>query len=869
MPATLPTRAKAPRDLGDSADIAGVRAVGKETRTATPEPQSIPRSSAPSIEAPLGDAMAPASPTEIHLARSMTQLGLAHMQILQTTLLDAYQHAVATMDAPAVRELASQVVHGLLQVEEARDQIGPGEELAPFRSQLDTAWRTAVSHLTVQMSPQVLGGTPVAESVVPPPPAQVVHVGVELVAREASCVLELLEAAARIAAYVMPEGAETSQPAQPNDALLAVAELQRFASRPIDALFLVALLRRTGAWLELAHARGSDGRTAAEVLGATEIQANETGGTVELGPEWNAKTAADALSYGFADWAVTDADGLRVVEMLQAAPPPGRAALIKQLHRMGLLERLAANVGWLPFQQIAETLNDPDAEALIAPYWRGKGGTPSSHQLLMQQVDRNLDEGGALNTLQAGLWYLLDAGLDQFSFGAKPAIDRAHEARDAGLISEDGFWAEADKAMAKAALVAAAAAATGGLAGSWAEGAAFGLGAGEGGAAILGGAFGGAVGNVSAHLSGDLYDQLLNDKQGFDGFASYAQDFAAGGITGAIMAPIGLHAAKHLPASARSLAQAYAARHPHLISILESARAAGVGSAFRIRTTVREWLEVLRTGAGGPGTMGGLAGPQLAFVTSSSSSGHAASAPDLAALPPDVQLWVTARPIIDLDAPMARLDENAPWLEVESVEVRGSGRRNESLFDNYGDEATYADDASDYRHQEDQASAPADNEGFARDPSVRHVRTQSISPELANERGVSILSNSRLGIGRPPRHHLLPQEHIGFFQERGFPGRNIDDFCIEVTQLEHDLLHGGNQSLARRYWKDGEWNTALMEQLRSDESRLQARRGPAARLSRSMILDTVEQMRKDFNISDRSMVRYDATDTATAEVTYE
>lgn len=860
MPSTFTTRAQAPRDLGDSADIAGVRAVGKETRTATPEPQSIPRSSAPSIEAPLGDAMAPASPAEIHLARSMTQLGLAHLQILQTTLLDAYQHAVTTMDAPAARELASQVVHGLLQVEEARNQIGPGEELAPFRSQLDTAWRTAVSHLTVQMSPQVLGGTAVAESVVPPPPAHVVYVGVELVASEASRVLELLEAAARIAAYVMPEGAETSQPAQPNDALLAVAELQRFASRPIDALFLVALLRRTGAWLELAHARGSDGRTAAEVLGATETQANETGATVELGPEWNAKTAADALSYGFVDWAVTDADGLRVVEMLQAAPPPGRGALIKQLHRMGLLERLAANVGWLPFQQIAETLNDPEAEALLAPHWEGKGGTPSSHQLLMQQVDRNLDEGGALNTLQAGLWYLLDAGLDQFSFGAKPAIDRAHEARDAGLISEDGFWAEADKAMAKAALIAVAAAATGGLAGSWAEGAAFGLGAGEGGAAILGGAFGGAVGNVGARLSGDLYDQLLNDKQGFDGFASYAQDFAAGGITGAVMAPIGLHAAKHLPASARILAQTYAARHPHLISILESARAAGVGSAFRIRTTVREWLEVLRTGTGGPGTIGGLAGPQLAFATSSSSSGNAASAPDLAALPPDVELWVTARPLVDLDAPMARLDENVPWLEVDSIEVRGGGRRNESLFDDYGDEASYSDDAADYHHEEVPSRISADDDGFSRDPEVRHVAPRPVGPDLADEHGISVLSDVRTGITRNPRHHLLPQEEIAFFQRNGFPGRDIDKYCVEVSQAEHDILHGGNQALARKHWPEREWSTALMKDLRAQEATAKELGGADAHLSREDVLATVEKLKNRFRISEKEVVPYRGAD---------
>lgn len=861
MPFSFPTRAKAPRDIGDTADIAGVRAVGKETRTAAPEPQLILQSAAPSIESPLGDAMAPASPAEIHLARSVTQLGLAHLQILQTTLLDAYQHAVTTTDAPAARELASQVVHGLLQVEEARDQIGPGDELAPFRSQLDTAWRTAVSHLTVQMSPQVLGGAAVAESVIPPPPAHVVHVGVELVAREASRVLDLLEAAARITAYVMPEGAETSQPAQPNDAVLAVAELQRFASRPIDALFLVALLRRTGAWLELAHARGSDGRTAAEVLGAIETQASETGATVELGPEWNTQAAADALSYGFTDWAVTDADGLRVIEMLQAAPPPGRAALVKQLHRMGLLERLANNVGWLPFQQIAETLNDPEAEALLAPYWEGKGGTPSSHQLLMQQVDRNLEEGGSLDTLQAGLWYLLDAGLDQFSFGAKPAIDRAHEARDAGLISEDGFWAEADKAMAKSALVAAAAAATGGMAGAWAEGAAFGLGAGEGGAAILGGAFGRAVGNVGAHLSGDLYDQLLGDKQGFDGFASYAQDFAAGGITGAVMAPIGLHAAKHLPASARTLAQTYAARHPHLISVLEAARTAGVGTAFRIRTTVREWLEVLRTGAGGPGAMGGLAGPQLAFASARSSSANSAGAPDLVALAPDVELWVTARPIVDLDAPMARLDENSAWLEVEAVEVRGGGsRRNDSLFDDYGDEASYADDASDYRYVDEQQHIGADDKAFSRDSDIRHVAPRSVGPDLASEHGISVLSDVRTGITRNPRHHLLPQEEIAFFQRNGFPGRDIDKYCIEVSQAEHDIIHGGNQSLARRHWQEHEWNSALMKELKLQEAAVKQLRGKNASLSRREVLKVVEDFREQFDISDKKIIPYRGED---------
>lgn len=615
------------------------------------------------------DAMGTASMAEVQLAGSLVQLGVAHLQILQTTLLEAYQRAVSSLDAPGVRELAMQIVQGVGQVEHARDQIGPGEELAPLRMELNAAWEAAVAHLAVQTSPQILGGMLVAATPEPPPRPHVVHLGSELIAREARRVLDLLEAAERIRSYVMPESEATSEPAASGDQLLAVAELARFASRPIDTLFLAAILKRTGAWLEVAQARGSDGRTGAQVLEHVEAQAGETGATVELGPKWNAPEAADALSYGLNDWAVTDEDATRVVEMLQAASPQGRSALVKQLHRMGLLERLVANVGWAFLRQIGETLNDPEAEKLLAPHYEGKGGIPSSHQLLMAQVDRNLQEGSALDTFQAGAWYLLDAGLDALSFGGKASIDRAHEARDAGLISEDGFWAEANKAMARTVALGAAATLTGGAAGAWSEGAAIGLGAGEGGAALIGAAAGGAVGNVGARFTGDIYDQLLNGKPGFDSFSAYAQDFASGGLLGAALAPVGLHAAKHLPASARTMAQTYAVRHPHLIPILEAARGAGIGTAFRVRMTVGEWLDVLRTGAGGPGNMGGFGNMQPALAgTGGSVSATAAFPGDIHTLRPEVELWITARPTVDLDAPLARLEEDAPWFDVEAID---------------------------------------------------------------------------------------------------------------------------------------------------------------------------------------------------------
>jgi len=673
------SRLKEPRPSNDDGSPASTRAVGKETRIGGFGEQ---RSSRPALqegnvarleswegagmEAALGltveidaeqasEVDAAPSPAEIQLATSLVQVGLSHLQILQTTLLEAYHQAVAALDELGAQDLALQIVRGLVQIEQSSETLEGWPEIAPLRAELNDAWLQAVSDLATQMSPQLFGKALVAASLEPPARAHVVHQGAGLVAQEAGRVLDLLEASVRIATYVMPEDSNASQPALPSDQLLAVAELEHFQSRPIDALFLVTALRRSGVWTELSQARGVDGRTAAELLRGIEAQAAESGATVDVGPKWNSAEVAEALGYGLNDWAVTDEDATRVVEMLQAASPQGRCALVKQLQRRGLLERLAENVGWYVLQQIGETLNDPEAETLLAPHYEGKGGVPSSHEFFMHQVDRNIEERSALDTVQAGLWYMLDTGLDALSFGGKESIDRAHEARDAGLISEDGFWAQANKSMARTAAVGVAAALTGGAAGSFAEGAALAMGAGEGGAALIGGAMGGAVGNVGGRFTGDAYDQAFDGKQEFDSFATYARDFASGGLFGAALAPIGLHGAKHLPVSARTMAQTYAVHHPHMIPMLEAARAAGAGAAFRVRMTVRAWLDI--SGGG----MNGFGGLQPAWAT--------AGVPDVSALPPDAELWITARPTVDLNAPMARLgEEDEPWFEVEAID---------------------------------------------------------------------------------------------------------------------------------------------------------------------------------------------------------
>lgn len=118
------------------------------------------------------------------------------------------------------------------------------------------------------------------------------------------------------------------------------------------------------------------------------------------------------------------------------------------------------------------------------------------------------------------------------------------------------------------------------------------------------------------------------------------------------------------------------------------------------------------------------------------------------------------------------------------------------------------------------------------------------------EQGVCVLDEARLGIGRPPRHHLLPQEDLEFFQQRGVPGRDIDNFTVELDTLDHEMVHGGNQALARKHWLAREWNTELMKTLRRREKMLRRK------LRRDEILRILERQRVEFKIADRPLAHY-------------
>ncbi len=575
-----------------------------------------------------------------------------------SSLVGAYHLAVASQDPAAVRELAGQVVAAVREAQALRERWPEPSGGAPFAPELEAA----VASLAVQLSPQLFGGTLVVATLSPPPRAHAVHRGWQMVASEAARVVDLLEAARRITALVAPQGDAESRPASEAALQEAIGEFERFTSRPIEAEFLARVLKARGVWLEIAQAR-TQGPNAGQHLRRAQKQGAALGMTADAGPKWNEDQAQQALSYSALDWAVSEPEAMRVIEMLGAADPQARAGLVKQLHQQGRLHRLADNVGWAYIKQIAESLNDPEAEALLLPYWQGKGETASLGQMLNGAAADQRKQGGFWGRAKAFGLETLDSGLNVMTFGGKQSADAAHEAMNEGWISADTAGTQASKGIGRAALIGAATFVTGGAAGAWAEGAALAAGAGRAGAAIVGATAGGAVGATGGHLAGDAFDQTFHGKQGFDGAAAYGRTFAEGGLWGAAMAPLGLAAARYLPEGMRTMAQQIATRHPELVTLLEASQRAGISATFRVRLTVREWLRMLE-GGGGPPAGGGMA-PTFAFA-----SGVSPRA--LAHLPPDAELSITARPRGDLAALQSRLDDEGPFFDVDAVEADSS-----------------------------------------------------------------------------------------------------------------------------------------------------------------------------------------------------
>ena len=94
------------------------------------------------------------------------------------------------------------------------------------------------------------------------------------------------------------------------------------------------------------------------------------------------------------------------------------------------------------------------------------------------------------------------------------------------------------------------------------------------------------------------------------------------------------------------------------------------------------------------------------------------------------------------------------------------------------------------------------------------------------------------GTARSPRHHVLPQEHREFFEQRGFTGDlDIDNFTVELDTAHHQAQHGGGNWQMGREWA-GEWNQRVMFTLRNREQQL------GRRMTVAEIMGRVEALMK-------------------------
>ncbi|MFP2927091.1 DUF2380 domain-containing protein [Pyxidicoccus sp. 3LG] len=113
------------------------------------------------------------------------------------------------------------------------------------------------------------------------------------------------------------------------------------------------------------------------------------------------------------------------------------------------------------------------------------------------------------------------------------------------------------------------------------------------------------------------------------------------------------------------------------------------------------------------------------------------------------------------------------------------------------------------------------------------------SPEV---RGMKVTDRAGGGMSEHPKHHVMPQEHRAWFEQRGFKGdMDIDNFCVRLERAHHEAIHGGGNWKLGRTWP-GEWNRMLMEALQRAERRA------GGMLTRNEILKEVAKRMRDYKI---------------------
>jgi len=566
---------------------------------------------------------------------------LEFSQFIRGTLLPAYRLAVDAIDPMASAELATHIVSAYRAVERARTELAetyppndPARALVSTAdSPIDDTESAAMSRwlelqlneslliadepmlgteIVSQVSAQKFRGADVIPGAVAPLPKKN---GVARIANEAGSVVELLSVVLEVRNLAGTIGTECVAEIPPEQRDAIAHMIEPYHTRPIDFAFLVRVLRDECLWELVEGAKGESGRPLAATLDKTLAQAEQTGAFQDMGG-WDAEKIQQLLADA------DDDNAFQVFLELKYMPPSARGPAIRQIDQMGLLGNFCDHVGWQYVKGLADVIRADDGKAagLLDPYWENEGGGKSLHKIYEENAMENIEEGGTINLINAYGWVFLDTAHNALTGGFLHEYSAAYDAREEGWITDDEYYSASGKALGKAAVITAAAAITGGVVGPYAEGFAAGLGAGEGAAAVIGGGVGGFAAGVSGHFAGDVYDQMLNGKEGFDSAGSYLESGALGAGSGMALAGVSVLAGKYLPASQQRMGDIYAARYPRMMRMFEQIRRAGArdGADFaagnaaayravrtRVRMTVRELKELFDTFGGAPPALAG------------------------------------------------------------------------------------------------------------------------------------------------------------------------------------------------------------------------------------------------------------------------
>lgn len=496
-------------------------------------------------------------------------------------------------------------------------------------------------------------------------------------------------------------------------------------------------------------------------------------------------------------------DARQARDLINQAGDEEAGVILVALDRRGHLGKLCRALPFGDVRALHERL----------PLGDGFGTVKSKMRPYFEQRDTSDNSVGTALQSVPGVGGVLHAVYNGVTFGALEEHDRAYRAKRAGFITEEEYVEASNAANRKAIVVGAVSTATGGAAGAYAEGATATLAAtgvpGRIAANTITGAAAGAGGGFGTQFAEDAYAGDVSSPD------EYLHAIGMGAAFGAGFGGVGSGLIESIPVKGRAFLAARIGKFPDVFQ-----RWRALGERHDVVIQVHRLRDLIDDGAAA------FANPQLAAAT--------------AGLAPGVRVRVTA----DLGERGLNIikAERLPDSFGDDFAEPSSG----SVFDDFDGAGNRFDDPWELRTDADELAPHADVDG------AHHPH------DLRDEVGMGTMSDVRLGLTREPRHHVLPQEEIAFFQERGFPGRAIDEFTVELPSLDHDMVHGGNQALARQHWPEREWNTALMSRLRAAEAKMQRRFGPGSKLSRSQILDVVRDMMNEFSIGTYPFVGYHA-----------